>query len=86
MHACMHVRSADSKPHPAVLLSVCQSCYLAAAAEESCLDFLGRVLSTCGLLVFSAFPELFFFPSFKPRRNAFLFFFWKTRDERRGGE
>lgn len=84
MHACMHVRSADSKPHPAVLLSVCQSCYLAAAAEESCLDYLGRVLSTCGLLVFQHFLNCFF--SFLQTEEEYILIFLlenKRREERR---
>lgn len=57
MHACEECRFQASSGR----LAVCQSCYLAAAAEESCLDFLGRVLSTCGLLVFQHFLNCFFF-------------------------
>lgn len=84
MHACMHVRSADSKPHPAVLLSVCQSCYLAAAAEESCLDFLGRVLWPVVCLFFSISWTVFF--SFLQTEEEYILIFLlenKRREERR---
>lgn len=76
----MHVRSADSKPHPAVLLSV-NLVILLRLLKNPAWTFLGASCRPVACLFFSISWTVFFF---KPRRNTFLFFFWKTSDERRG--
>jgi hypothetical protein len=87
IHACMHACEECRFQASSGRLAVCLSILLSCCGCRRILPGLSWARPvTCGLLVFQHFLNCFFFPSFKPRRNTFLFFFWKTRDERRGGE